>query len=75
MSSRCSLVKGLSTNLISISQLCDQGFNIKFLKGRCFVTNKDETIIMTSTRSYDKGRRQKKKREDAEKRRLKLVTA
>ena len=48
------LVKGLSTNLIS--QLCDEGFNVKFLKGRCLVTlvtDRDETLIMTGTRSDD----------------------
>ena len=43
------LVKGLSTNLICIHQLSDQGFNVKFLNGRCVVTNKDETLIMTGT--------------------------
>ena len=33
------LVKGLTTNLISISQLCDQGFKINFTKSEYIVTN------------------------------------
>jgi hypothetical protein len=38
-------VKGLTTNLISISQLCDQGLKVNFNKSECMVTNeKDEAI-------------------------------
>ena len=47
------LVKGLSANLISINQSCDQGFNVNFLKGRCLVTDSYKTLIMTDARSYD----------------------
>ena len=31
------LVKGLTTNLISISQLCDQAFKLNFIKIKCLV--------------------------------------
>ena len=34
------LVKGLTTNLISIIQLCDQGFKVNFTKEECLVCNK-----------------------------------
>ncbi|MCI54039.1 gag-pol polyprotein, partial [Trifolium medium] len=33
------LVKGLTANLISISQLCDQGMKVNFTKSECLVTN------------------------------------
>ena len=45
-------VNGLSA-MISISQLCDEGFDVKFLKGRCLVTDRDETLIMIDARFYD----------------------
>ena len=35
------LVKGLTTNLISISQLCDQGFKFNFTKEECLVCNEN----------------------------------
>lgn len=35
------LVEGLIANLISTSQLCDQGFKVSFNKGECVVTNKE----------------------------------
>lgn len=47
------LVEDLTVNLISISQLYDQGLNINFLKDRYLVTDSDKTLIMTGTRSYD----------------------
>ncbi|XP_050881216.1 uncharacterized protein LOC127084755 [Lathyrus oleraceus] len=34
------LVKGLTANLISISQLCDQGLTVNFTKTECLITNK-----------------------------------
>ena len=34
------LVKGLTANLISISQLCDQGLTVNFTQTECLVTNK-----------------------------------
>lgn len=33
------LVKGLNANLISISQLCDQGLEASFTKSKCLITN------------------------------------
>lgn len=32
-------VKGLTVNLISISQLCDQGLKVNFNKSECMVMN------------------------------------
>jgi len=40
------LVKGLTTNLISISQLCDEGMSVNFSKSVCFVTNEKGEVIM-----------------------------
>src|ERR1044072_9231966 len=34
------LVEGLTANLISISQLCDQGMEFRFSKEKCLVTGK-----------------------------------
>jgi len=40
------LVKGLTFNLITISQLCDQGMTVRFSKFECIVTDdKDEVLI------------------------------
>ena len=44
------LVKGLKHNLISISQLCDNGFSIKFAPVSCEVLNKGE-LVFTALRS------------------------
>lgn len=35
------LVEGLSANLISISQLCDEGYSVKFSKEKCEVLNSE----------------------------------
>jgi len=40
------LVKGLTSNLISISQLCDQRMSVNFNKSGCFVTDEKEEVIM-----------------------------
>ncbi|KEH19644.1 hypothetical protein MTR_8g465660 [Medicago truncatula] len=40
------LVKGLVSNLISISQLCDQGLEVKFDNTECFVTNQEGMVLM-----------------------------
>jgi hypothetical protein len=37
------LVKGLKANLISISQLCDQGFKVDFTMNECLVTTNCRT--------------------------------
>lgn len=39
------LVEGLSANIISISQLCDQGYSIKFSKEKCEVLNADSNLL------------------------------
>ncbi|XP_058783024.1 uncharacterized protein LOC131657673 [Vicia villosa] len=47
------LVKGLTANLISISQLCDQGLRVNFNDSECLVTSEGGKIIMKGTRSKD----------------------
>jgi hypothetical protein len=47
------LVKGLTANFISISQLCDQGMNVNFTQEECNVTNGDGQILMKGVRSKD----------------------
>jgi len=45
------LVKGLVSNLISISQLCDHGLEVKFNKTECLVTNQEGEVLMRGIRS------------------------
>jgi hypothetical protein len=45
------LVNGLTTNLISISQLCDQGMRVDFSKSACVVTDKKREVIMRGIKS------------------------
>jgi len=45
------LVKGLVSNLISISQLYDQGLEVKFNRTECFVTNQEGKVLMRGIRS------------------------
>ncbi|KAK2396121.1 gag-protease polyprotein [Trifolium repens] len=47
------LVKGLKANLISISQLSDQGCKVNFSKNECLVTNDKGELIMKGARSKD----------------------
>jgi hypothetical protein len=47
------LIEGLTTNFISIRQLCEQGFNVHFNKSECIVSNQDQEVIR-STKSKDK---------------------
>ncbi|KAK2364020.1 putative mitochondrial protein [Trifolium repens] len=47
------LVKGLTANLISISQLCDQGMKVNFTKSECLVNNEEGQLILRGTRSKD----------------------
>lgn len=48
------MLEGLTTNLINISQLCDQGFKVSFNKGEYVVTNKDhEELIKGSRTKYN----------------------
>jgi len=45
------LVKGLTYNLINISQLCDQGMSVNFSKFAYFVTNEKREVIMRGIKS------------------------
>ncbi|GAA0159088.1 hypothetical protein LIER_15955 [Lithospermum erythrorhizon] len=47
------LVKGLTANLINISQLCDNGINALFSKKACCVNNFSDQLIMQGNRSSD----------------------
>ncbi|XP_050895226.1 uncharacterized protein LOC127101827 [Lathyrus oleraceus] len=47
-------VKGLTANLISIIQLCDQGIKVNFNKYECIVTNEKDEAIIKGARSKDK---------------------
>ncbi|WJX28775.1 hypothetical protein P8452_17454 [Trifolium repens] len=47
------LVKGLTANLISISQLCDQDMRVNFTKSECLVNNEEGQLLMKGTRSKD----------------------
>ncbi|KAA0065348.1 gag-pol polyprotein [Cucumis melo var. makuwa] len=47
------LVQGLSTNLISISQLCDQGYQVSFSKDRCNVVDSQNKVFLSGTRLSD----------------------
>ncbi|KAK2390880.1 gag-protease polyprotein [Trifolium repens] len=47
------LVKGLRANLISISQLSDQGLKVDFSKNECLVTNDKGELLMKGARSED----------------------
>ena len=43
-------VKGLKHNLLSISQLCDSGYDVSFNRNKCLVKNKDGTIFFSANR-------------------------
>ncbi|KAG9457685.1 hypothetical protein H6P81_002193 [Aristolochia fimbriata] len=47
------LVNGLKANLLSISQLCDQSFHIKFTKEGCIVENERRQSVLQGTRTGD----------------------
>ena len=47
------LVRGLTANLISISQLCDQGMKVNFNKAECLVTDGVGEVTMRGIRSKD----------------------
>src|ERR1044072_1638492 len=47
------LVEGLTANLISISQLCDQGFEVRFSKEECSVIYENKETVMRGARSKD----------------------
>ena len=41
-------VKGLKHNLLSISQLCDSGYDVAFNKGECTIRNSDGSPLFTA---------------------------
>ena len=46
-----SLVEGLKHNLLSISQFCDKGYDVLFMKEKCLITNKkDEKLALKGVR-------------------------
>ena len=47
------LVEDLRVNLISISQLCDQGLNVIFSKSESIVSSKDQEALMKWLSSKD----------------------
>jgi hypothetical protein len=47
------LVRGLTTNLISISQLCDLGLRVNFTKPECQISDEKGEVLMRCTRSKD----------------------
>mgnify|MGYP001655645736 FL=1 len=44
------LVRNLKHNLLSISQLCDKGYKIKFEKDKCYVDDNKSNIIFEGVR-------------------------
>jgi hypothetical protein len=44
-------VEGLLSNLISVSQLCDQGLEVRFNKLGCRVTNEEGLVLMKGSRT------------------------
>lgn len=46
-------MKGLTTNIINISQLCYQGLKVNFTKSEFLVTNENNDILMRGIRSKD----------------------
>ncbi|KAA0058506.1 flocculation protein FLO11-like [Cucumis melo var. makuwa] len=47
------LVQGLAANLISISQLCDQGYQVSFSKDRCNMLDGQNKVFLSGTRLSD----------------------
>ena len=43
------LAKGLLANLISINQLCDQGFHVSFSKDKCEVLDRGKNTVTSGT--------------------------
>jgi hypothetical protein len=47
------LVEGLTSNLISINQLCDQGLNVNFNNSQIIVSRKDQEVLTKGSISKD----------------------
>ncbi|RDX82209.1 hypothetical protein CR513_37016, partial [Mucuna pruriens] len=52
-------VKRLKHNLLSISQLCDDGYDVSFNKGECIVENIDDSLLFSTNRKQFKGKQVK----------------
>ena len=48
------LVEGLTMNLISVSQLCDENLLIQFIRDKCIVHNQNHCLVMEGQRTSDK---------------------
>ena len=48
------LVEGLTVNLISVSQWCDEDLFVQFTKDKCIVHNQNHCHIMEGERTVDK---------------------
>ncbi|WVZ94377.1 hypothetical protein U9M48_040276 [Paspalum notatum var. saurae] len=46
--SEVAFVQNLGFNLVSVSQLLNEGFEVRFKKGACCVLDAEETLVMTS---------------------------
>ena len=46
-------VEWLKANLISVSQLCDQGYTVNFNKEECIVTDVNKNVLISGTRQID----------------------
>lgn len=47
-------VASLNANLISISQLCDEGYKVNFPKEACMVNDKNGETVIKAQHTYDK---------------------
>ena len=47
------LVEGLRANLLSVSQICDQGYIVNFDSENCYVVNDQNETILQGSRSSD----------------------
>lgn len=47
------LVKGITSDLISISKLCDQGLKVSFNKSECIISSQGQEVVMKGARFKD----------------------
>ncbi|VFQ71236.1 unnamed protein product [Cuscuta campestris] len=47
------LVKGLQVNLLSISQICDQGLEVTFTQQKCRVKDKNKLVVLEGDRTTE----------------------
>ena len=40
------LVEGLTVNLVSVSQLCDENLLVQFIRDKCIVHNQNHCLVM-----------------------------